>query len=76
MRGFLLSLAALASATVGVLAAEELKIDVTSAVECERKTKKGDKIEVHYRGTLQSDGSKFDASPSAPFPTTPLPPPP
>lgn len=30
--------------------------------KCTRKTVKGDKIEVHYRGTLASDGSEFDAS--------------
>jgi len=57
----LLSFSLLAAAAVGVLA-EELKIDVTLPVECERKTQAGDKIHVHYKGTLQSDGSKFDAS--------------
>lgn len=63
MRFFALSMAILASAASIVLAAdEELKIDVTRAVECDRKTRKGDKIDVHYRGTLQSDGSEFDAS--------------
>lgn len=39
----LLAIALLASAATGVLAAEELKIDVTHAVECERKTQNGDK---------------------------------
>ncbi|KAK3367460.1 peptidylprolyl isomerase [Podospora didyma] len=58
----LLSLSLLASAAVGVLSAETLGIDVTLPVECERKTKKSDKIHVHYRGTLQSNGQKFDAS--------------
>jgi len=63
MRFLTLSIAILASAASTVLAAEEeVKIDVTNAVECERKTKKGDKIDVHYRGTLQKDGSEFDAS--------------
>ncbi|KAK1762088.1 ppiase fkr-5 [Phialemonium atrogriseum] len=62
MQGLLLSLSLLASAAVGALAADELNIDVTLPVECERKTQKGDKINVHYKGTLQSDGSKFDAS--------------
>ncbi|KAK0610407.1 FKBP-type peptidyl-prolyl cis-trans isomerase [Bombardia bombarda] len=63
MQGFLLSLSLLAaSVAVGVSAAEDLKIDVTLPVECERKTQKGDKINVHYRGTLQSNGQKFDAS--------------
>jgi FK506-binding protein 2 len=61
MRFSVLSIAALASA-VTVLAADQVKIEVTKAVECERKTQKGDKISVHYKGTLASDGSKFDAS--------------
>jgi FK506-binding protein 2 len=30
--------------------------------DCTRKTVPGDKINVHYRGTLESDGSEFDAS--------------
>ena len=58
MRFITLSIAALATA---VLAAE-VKIDITRAVECERKSKVGDKIEVHYRGTLQDGGKEFDAS--------------
>lgn len=29
---------------------------------CSRKTQVGDTISVHYRGTLASDGSQFDAS--------------
>jgi FK506-binding protein 2 len=45
-----------------VLASDEVVIDVTRAVECERKTQKGDKIDVHYRGTLAKDGSEFDTS--------------
>ena len=60
-----LSLALLASAATTVLAAD-VKVEVTRAVECERKSKKGDKIEVHYRGNLQnkdgSVGDEFDAS--------------
>ncbi|KXL50855.1 hypothetical protein M433DRAFT_7785 [Acidomyces richmondensis BFW] len=39
-----------------------LDIQVEHAVDCSRKTKKGDKVEVHYRGTLEKDGSEFDAS--------------
>jgi FK506-binding protein 2 len=57
-----LSLSLLASAAIGVLAAGDLKIDVTYAVECDRKTKSGDKIDVHYKGTLASNGNKFDSS--------------
>lgn len=62
----LISLAVLAStATVIATSASKkagLVIDVTRDVECTRKTKKGDTVHVHYRGTLQSDGSEFDAS--------------
>lgn len=39
-----------------------LEIKVTVPVDCERKTKVGDHIHVHYKGTLQSDGSEFDSS--------------
>ncbi|KAK1969239.1 FKBP-type peptidyl-prolyl cis-trans isomerase [Colletotrichum sublineola] len=62
MQGLLLSLGLLASSAVSFVAAADLKIDVTQAVECDRKTKNGDKLTMHYRGTLQSDGSQFDAS--------------
>ena len=61
MRFLGLSLAVLASAAWTVLADEELKIDVTHKVECERKTKEGDNIAVHYKGTL-TDGKVFDSS--------------
>ena len=33
-----------------------LNIEVTTPATCSRKTKAGDKIDVHYRGTLESDG--------------------
>jgi len=56
------SIAALATVATTVLAGEEVKVEVTRAVECDRKTKKGDKISVHYRGTLQDGGKQFDAS--------------
>ena len=52
----------LAAAAAGLVAAADLKIDVTHAVKCERKTKSGDKIDVHYKGTLASNGNKFDSS--------------
>jgi FK506-binding protein 2 len=61
MRFLTISLAALVTCASTILA-EDVKIEVTRAVECERKTQKGDKISVHYKGTLASDGSEFDAS--------------
>lgn len=40
-----------------------LIIEHTSGpVVCDRPTRSGDKIAVHYKGTLQSDGSEFDES--------------
>lgn len=57
-----LLLSVIASTAVGlVAAAEELKIDVTTKVNCDRKTQKGDKVFMHYRGTLDT-GKQFDAS--------------
>ncbi|KAI1131880.1 hypothetical protein F5Y10DRAFT_36754 [Nemania abortiva] len=61
MYRLLCSLTLLASAAIGAVASD-LKIDVTLPVECDRKTQKGDAIEVHYRGTLAANGNKFDAS--------------
>ncbi|OXV09000.1 hypothetical protein Egran_03238 [Elaphomyces granulatus] len=52
----------LTAAPAGVLAAE-LGIKTTLEVEnCKRKTAKDDVVHMHYRGTLASDGSQFDAS--------------
>lgn len=57
-----LLLSVLASAAVSLVAAEELGIKVTQAVECDRKTQKGDKVHMHYHGSLADSGKKFDAS--------------
>ncbi|EEY21210.1 predicted protein [Verticillium alfalfae VaMs.102] len=62
MQGALLSFGLLASTAFSFAAAEGLKIDKTLEVECERKTVKGDRISVHYRGSLQDGGKEFDAS--------------
>ncbi|OTA76963.1 hypothetical protein M434DRAFT_402431 [Hypoxylon sp. CO27-5] len=65
MHRFFLSLSVVTSIAVGALASspsDNLKIDVTLPVECDRKTQKGDNIQVHYRGTLAANGNKFDAS--------------
>jgi FK506-binding protein 2 len=57
-------LSVLASIFLSVAAAfaADLGIETTHEVECERKTTKGDTVHMHYRGTLASDGSQFDAS--------------
>ncbi|KAI0827487.1 hypothetical protein F5Y06DRAFT_283708 [Hypoxylon sp. FL0890] len=65
MQHFLLSLSVVASLAISAFASNPsdlLKIDVTLPVECDRKTQKGDTIQVHYRGTLAANGNKFDAS--------------
>ena len=47
-----------------VLAADELKVEVTKEppADCERKTQKGDLLAMHYHGTLEATGKKFDSS--------------
>lgn len=54
---------ALALLAGSVLALDKpLNIEVTTAKECTRKTVRGDKVKVHYRGTLEADGKEFDSS--------------
>ncbi|KAL1956060.1 hypothetical protein VTO42DRAFT_7655 [Malbranchea cinnamomea] len=46
-----------------VTSAADLKIEKLHEVEsCNRRTQPGDTVKMHYRGTLASDGTEFDAS--------------
>ena len=50
---------------VFLLLQDQLRIGVTyrpDDCDSSRKTKKGDKLSMHYTGTLLKDGSKFDSS--------------
>ncbi|KAL8727358.1 MAG: hypothetical protein Q9166_006127 [cf. Caloplaca sp. 2 TL-2023] len=47
---------------VSLATAAEVTTEYTLTNTCTRKTQRGDSVEVHYRGTLASDGSEFDAS--------------
>ncbi|KAL7754076.1 Peptidyl-prolyl cis-trans isomerase fpr2 [Sorochytrium milnesiophthora] len=40
----------------------ELRIGVLERVECTRKSRDGDKLSMHYTGTLFDTGAKFDSS--------------
>ncbi|ETN38289.1 uncharacterized protein HMPREF1541_06320 [Cyphellophora europaea CBS 101466] len=55
----LLSLVALTT----LASASNLEIDyLTPEITCDRKTKNGDQISMHYKGTLYETGEQFDAS--------------
>ncbi|CAD6504842.1 BgTH12-00344 [Blumeria graminis f. sp. triticale] len=43
-------------------AKNEVEIQIDHAVECERRSQKGDKVYVHYRGSLKDGGKEFDNS--------------
>ncbi|KAI9894876.1 MAG: hypothetical protein M1814_000096 [Vezdaea aestivalis] len=59
MRSFLAPLGLLLAIAAMAQAADEVKIDVINKVECERHTKKGDSISVHYRGSLEANGEEL-----------------
>eukprot|EP00696_Hemimastix_kukwesjijk_P006362 gnl/Hemi2/18061_TR5970_c0_g1_i1.p2 gnl/Hemi2/18061_TR5970_c0_g1~~gnl/Hemi2/18061_TR5970_c0_g1_i1.p2 ORF type:complete len:132 (+),score=47.13 gnl/Hemi2/18061_TR5970_c0_g1_i1:63-458(+) len=62
MKAVLFVVAFVALAAV-VLAEERLQIGVKfRPAECPRKTKNGDRLSMHYTGTLKSTGEQFDSS--------------
>ncbi|CAF1222094.1 unnamed protein product [Adineta steineri] len=63
MSKYIIIIALLSMIIVDTLAEDKLQIDVTKKVDnCERKSKNGDRLHMHYTGTLKSDGKKFDSS--------------
>ena len=60
MRGISLALV-LPFMTVLAQNSDELQIEVTLSVACDRKTHKGDVISVNYNGTF-TNGTEFDSS--------------
>ena len=55
-------LVVLLAATSTSASNDKVTTEYTLTKECTRKTRRGDTISVHYRGTLASDGTQFDAS--------------
>ncbi|KAF2000194.1 hypothetical protein P154DRAFT_435587 [Amniculicola lignicola CBS 123094] len=58
----LFAVLALVPTAFAIINNEFLKTEVIVGKECTRKTQEGDKINVHYIGTLDSDGTEFDQS--------------
>lgn len=69
MRLIILSITALA-ALINLSLAAKVTIIKTHTAKCTRKTQVGDKITVHYRGSLKSNGFVFDSSYESSMPIT------
>ncbi|EGE06885.1 FK506-binding protein [Trichophyton mentagrophytes] len=52
----------MSAATNPTTTPDGLVIETIKAVDSDRRSVNGDQVKVHYRGTLQSTGKKFDAS--------------
>ena len=46
---------------IAVAYAEELKVESLQKETCEKKSKTGDMLTLHYTGTLLETGKKFDS---------------
>jgi FK506-binding protein 2 len=57
MRTSILAAASVLLAPFALALDKPLNTEVTVEAKCNRKTQRGDRIDVHYRGTLESDGA-------------------
>ena len=63
MRLSLASLLTIVATSIMSASANQVNVEVLHLpAKCERKSQKGDTIDVHYRGTLAKDASEFDSS--------------